>query len=298
MIENHEPISPTKINWELVHEKNKGVELNKLYEQTFSGFLAAWRIDEHINIFEANRDGLLLLGGILSEVVAECSEAGGIPRDSEIILIPSFNLTPGITACAMTKNGLNLIVINGNTLVSAAQELWNKWGTKGEMTLAPEIIFAIAHEMGHIRQHLVLGNDGGDVPRVGDKTDADNSFIAQMRYLIKINTHPTETNAHGFATRYVKSKQADPEATDFWKHLDFSGTLRDKWSTITDMSKIKSLIDLDELKRVMENASPEQQTRLGERLAGIRRKIETWTSRRDRMREILLGERKEVLKAE
>lgn len=276
MSEFNETLPDRKINWDVVLQNNQEMKDPNLQIDAFSRAMAAWEVIDP-EFKNENEHEQVLLCSLISVVMSDCIEAGHIPQIP--ILFPESNPdTDAAARAVLIKDNQWVLFLNATTLKESANELSGYEPGSGNLETTARMIFQIAHELGHVRQGLVLDSNMDDVPNSSDLPE-DAGPEEVLEFKINYSTNPIETNANAFATKYVRTKSSDPNASSLWQDIDFSQQLTAIWDNIGFYGKAKARITQAELKAIEGRVHPTKIEKYNTLLGAISKKIDTWDER-------------------
>ena len=118
-----------------------------------------------------------------------------------------------------TKTGRRLaIALSAESFIESSRAVanWeNETQPQNTEALKPVAAFAytVLHEMAHIRQRML------DPELEQELMDRNYSSASHDEYI----TDPSEINAHAVAMRFIAAKKQDPQVSELWRQMDFTG---------------------------------------------------------------------------
>jgi hypothetical protein len=233
MTEQVKTITQGKLDWSLV-----GVEAptDQQSENIFSDFsklsqdLIMWTQAQDVS-----EQSCHTLAGLLSEVVSDLRQVLGIQE------LPEFamdSVLGGSTVAATAKSEEGeKVLLAVSVLQMAAREIEAIYrGGEVNAKNLVDLVFALAHELGHVRQRERLSEKW-----LSQAFEVNTRKNISVEAKAKKHSHPTEANADAIAIRYLRQKQRMGEGT-LWQLMD------------ADTAEIESLASLMDSKDYLEYA--------------------------------------------
>lgn len=157
-------------------------------------------------------DGIGNLTLLLAEVAADMTAALKLEPFSVLV---TDTLPENKWGRAIKLKRKHLVLLNSKLLLDASSTLsraseetdWNQ--IKADLKPVAQAVFALAHELGHIRQYQYLS---------GKFTHQDTSEISLKEKQLVYLSSSTETHAEALAMRYFRRKQS--VGSEIWRALE------------------------------------------------------------------------------
>ena len=143
----------------------------------------------------------------------------------------------------------HIIIFSSEKIAKAAQVLEDVTKDDSELQLTTdelaEAVYAIAHEMGHLRQ-------GEKLPYFQEKkaqTHNTGNWEHTQENLMAYSNDLAETNAHAIAIRYLKAKKQAKQQSQLWQALDFSRVIgrnieaQGRYKMLADVFNTQKIVD-------------------------------------------------------
>lgn len=217
------------LRWDRALQENFDKKNREIFGQAFHSSSAIWEMldperKNSLSDLEDPGDGMSILLAIIMSDCLEASSLSTVP-----IVVPELELDP-LEKADIEKNdeGEWIMGINADIYVGAIREYSQIENENGQLKDLPMLIYAITHEMGHIRQTEALGLDLYSKPsELHQEVIEDIGEDRAKEYVYRAN--PLEIGAVAFATKYLRTKQNDVNAVSPWTSLDFDEILMSEW---------------------------------------------------------------------
>ncbi len=282
---------PQALQWEKITSDNRELspEQQEKFAQVIGRTLASSEVlrlqaqEQGINI---SKDSIQTTFILLAEVIYDLLEASSIDTIPYIIPVPNLDEKKIAAYTKDLETGRHLIIFSSKKIAQAAQVLEDAANDTPPIQLTTdelaEAVYAIAHEMGHLRQSEKL-------PYFHEK-EAHNTgnWEHTQENLMAYNNDLAETNAHAVAIRYLKAKKQAEQQSPLWQALDFSRVIG---RTIEIQGRHKMLADILKVNKIIderdETIDSETYTRLQKRAKLLVERIQSSYARLDKAHEKL-----------
>lgn len=220
---------------------------------------------------------------LLAEVVYDMLEVSSIESMPYIVPVPNLGEKKVAAYYQDQENGRHIIIFSSEKIAQAAKVLEkagdNKSDLKFDTDELAETVYAVAHEMGHMRQKEKLPYFRDEEAKTHNKGDWEHTQENLMAY----SNDLAETNAHAVAIRYLNAKKQAKQQSPIWQTLDFSRVIG---RHVESQSRYKMLADIFNTQNIIDqrNAAPDMETyaRLQKKAELIVKRIQSTYSRLDK----------------
>lgn len=188
---------------------------------------------------------------LLAEVIFDLLSVSAVDVAPYIVPVPNLGKDKIAAYYQDKESGHHFILFSSEKIAAAALILEKVLANPDADTpLASdelaETIYAIAHEVGHLRQEEKLAYFSDREAQAHNLPGWEQS----QENLTKYNTDLAESNAHAVAIRYVLAKKQAKQLSHIWQLLDFSRVVgkhletQGRYRKLSDIFKAKKLVDL------------------------------------------------------
>jgi predicted metal-dependent hydrolase len=223
---------------------------------------------------------------LLAEVIYDLLEASSVDDVPYIVPVPNLGEKKIAAYYKDNETGRHIIIFSSEKIAKASQVLEDATSDDAEIQLITdelaEAVYAIAHEMGHLRQ-------GEKLPYFQEKEaqehNTDNWEHTQEN-LMAYSNDLAETNAHAIAIRYLKAKKQAKQESPLWQAMDFSRVIG---RNIEAQGRYKMLADIFNAQKTVgeRNKATDMETysRLQKRAELLVKRIQSSYARLDKAHE-------------
>ena len=285
--------SQRAVEWGKVTSDNQ--ELTPEHEEKFTQVIGRALASSEVLRLQAQEQGINISEDsiqttfiLLAEVIYDLLEASSVDTIPYIIPVPNLGEKKIAAYYKDPETSRHIIFFSSEKIAKAAQVLED--ATSEDLTLQlttdvlAEAVYAIAHEMGHMRQGEKLPYFQAKEAQIHNTGSWEHTQENLMAY----SNDLAETNAHAIAIRYLKAKKQARQQSPIWLTLDFSRVMG---HVIEAQGKYKILADILKTQKIVgernKTTDLESYMRLQKRAELLVKRIQSSYSRLDKAHEKL-----------